>query len=116
MSGSPREGGVPCNERGIERFGKRDVSRIVRCQVVPERPDSKEEDVVRVTVQRQISEIFECLLAPLAVHFTGEGIATQDLNNFEVKHMRGVQCIVASEQSLSYSPGRRCVEQHFEKG
>ena len=71
---------------------------------------------MRVAVQRQISEIVERLLAPLGVHFAGESISTQYLNNFEVEYMRGVQRIVPAEQSLGYPGRRRCVEQHFEKG
>ena len=114
VSGSPGEGGVPCNEWRIERFGKSDVSRIVGCQVAPERPDSKEENVVRVTIQGQISEVAECLLAPLGVHFAGEGVAPQDLSNLEIEQMRGVQCFVATEQPLGYPPRYRCVEQHLQ--
>ena len=90
VSGSPRQRGVPRNQRRIERFRKSKVSRVVGCQVAPERPDSKEENVVWITVQRQIGEIFECLLAPLRVHFAGEGIAPQDLRNLKIEHMRGV--------------------------
>src|SRR5919106_2394378 len=115
VSGSPRQRGVPRNQRRIERFRKSKVSRVVGCQVAPERPDSKEENVVWITVQRQIGEIFECLLAPLRVHFAGEGIAPQDLRNLKIEHMRGVQCIFAAEQPLSYPTGCGCVEQHFEQ-
>ena len=116
VSGGSCERAIPCNERGVERFGKSDVSRIVRCQITAESPDSKEEEVVRVTVYCQISEIFERLLAPLRVHFARMGVTAQNLSNLEIDHMRGMQRVVAGKQSLGYFPGRGCVEQHFQKG
>ncbi len=69
---------------------------------------------MRVTVQVQISEIVERLLAPLGIHFAGEGIATQDLGNLEIEQMRGMQCFVLTEQPLGYPPRCQGVEQHFE--
>ena len=90
VSGCSCERAIPCNERGVERFGKSDVCRIVRCQVTAERPDSKEEQVVRVTVYCQFCEIFERLLTPLRVHIARVGVTAQDLGNLEIDHMRGM--------------------------
>lgn len=97
VSGGSCERAIPCNERGVEGLGKCDISRIVRCQVTAERPDSKGEEVVRVTVYCQVGEIFERLLAPLRVHFPRMGVMAQDLSNLEIDHMRGMQRVVAGK-------------------
>jgi len=113
VSGNFRKRAVAGHEWSIERFGKREVSGVVGCQIAPKRPDPRQENVVRITVERQISEIFKRLRAPLRGHFAGECVAPQDLGDLEIEHMRHVQRVVPPEQPFGHFAGRRRVEQDF---
>src|ERR687891_1050668 len=73
VSGSPRQRGVPRNERRIERFRKSKVSRVVGwsgCAGGPRLERGKRRvDNGTATDRRDLR-----VLAPLRVHFAGEGI------------------------------------------
>ena len=48
---------VARQQRSVERFGKRDVDGIIGREIVPQIPDARQKDVMRVTLQGKIGEI-----------------------------------------------------------
>jgi hypothetical protein len=110
-----RESRVPRDQWSIECFGESNISRIVRGQITSQRPDPTEENIMWVAIQREIREVFKRLLAPLHAHFPGQRIATQDLGNFKVEQVWGMQCICVAKQSLRHFSRCRCVQQNFNK-
>ena len=61
ISGSRGERRITSQQRCPKRFGEGDVSGIVRCDIMTKFPDPDQEEIMRVSGQREIDEILERL-------------------------------------------------------
>ncbi len=99
---------VSRDERGIQRFGKGQISGVISRQAVPHVPDAGEQDVMRIARERKIDEIGESFGAPFSGDDAGAHISAQDLRDLKIDQMRGVQRLVRDEDDAVYTPsGRR---------
>src|ERR1700751_4946944 len=57
MTGSGGEAAVAGQQRRVERFGERDISGVIGCQIVPLFPDARQQRIVLVAVQGKIEQI-----------------------------------------------------------
>ena len=69
---------------------------------------------MRVSDQWEISQIFERLKPPNGTKFTGPGISTKDLRDFDIEKVRGVKGFVWVEKPLSHLNSGRSIQQHLD--
>jgi len=87
MPGRTGEVAVTGPERRVERFCERDVNSIIGRQIVPQFPDARQKEIVRIPEQRKIGQVGERLSATLRIEFAGCRIPTDDLRDFDVEQM-----------------------------
>ena len=84
MSGGRGQRGIASKEGSGEGFGERKIGRVVRGNAVPEFPDSGQEEVVRIAIEREVGEVFKRLQATCGFEFPGKCVAPKDLGYFNV--------------------------------
>ena len=84
MSGGRGQRGIAGKEGSGESFGERKIDRVVRGNVVPEFPDSGQEEVVRIASERKVGQVFKSLQATCGFEFPGKCVASKDLGYFNV--------------------------------
>jgi hypothetical protein len=79
------------NQRGVERFGKGDIDGIVGREIVPQIPNTRQKEIMRVSVEGKISEVGESRATAFAVDLALGRVPADDLRNFDVEQMRRMQ-------------------------
>ena len=100
--------GVRGKQRGVEDFGKRDVGRIVRGQVVSPGPYSRQYRSMRVPVQIEIAQIVDGVSNPIRRRDVGQFISPECIEDLDVHEFGPVQRelrIGDSRQNLHPGPG-----------
>src|ERR1700746_1512551 len=75
---------ISCNERSIQGFGKSQVSGVISGKTVPHLPDSRKQDVMRVTGERKLNKVGESFGAAVRRYSGGAHIAAQNLRDFQI--------------------------------
>ena len=104
---------VACQQRCVERLGKRDVGSIIGRQIVPQIPDAGQKEIVRIALQGKVCQIGEGQTAALRPDFAVRSVASDDLGNFDIEQMRRVKRLTRGEQPILHGFRRRCAEQGF---
>jgi len=66
MTGCRREPGVTCNQSSSELFGKHDVCRIIRGQIVTELPNPGQQNEVGIPRDSQVEQVLDGLISAAA--------------------------------------------------
>ncbi len=62
VTGSRREPAVTCKQSRSESFGKYDVGRIIRGQIVTELPNPGQQKEVGIPSNSQVEQVLDCLI------------------------------------------------------
>jgi hypothetical protein len=93
MARGSSETPIACEQHSIERFGKGDVDSVVRREIVPQIPNARQKETMRISLQRKIREIGDGSAAAFAIDLAIRRIPTDDLRDFHVEQMRCVECL-----------------------
>ena len=88
-----RETSVAREQRRFERFGEGNVYGVIGGEIVPQFPDARQQQIMRVSVQRKGREVGESRTAPLSVDLPVRRVPTDDLCDLDIEQMRRVQCL-----------------------
>src|SRR6266480_1643297 len=92
-AGDVREPCIRGEERCGKRLGEREVHGVVGGCVASKRPDPRQEDVVRISVQVEVTEVLERFPRPLVGHPTHPRVPSQRLRHLEVDQMRCMESL-----------------------
>ena len=95
------ESAVARHERGIQRFGKGQIRRVIARQVVAQLPNARQQDEVRIAVEGKVGQVGKGLGASGRGDDARASVAAQDLSDFYVEEMGGVQSFARCEDSLA---------------
>jgi hypothetical protein len=77
-------------QRSVEDLGERHVNRIVRGECRTEHPDPRQEEIMRIAMERKVAKILKRFLPSLLRQCPVADIAAQDLGYFDVEEVRSV--------------------------
>lgn len=86
-----RQWRIACQDHRLERFGERHVHRVVRAEILAQRPDSIEERFVRMALEVQRVQILESRDCRGRLKGTGSGISSQRLRDLDVREVRDME-------------------------
>jgi hypothetical protein len=104
---------ISCNKRSIQRFGKSQVSGVIGGKTVPHLPDSRKQDVMRVTGERKLSEVAESFGAAVRRYSGGAHIAAQNLRDFQINEVRGTERLVGGEDEAVHTGSSRRLKKNL---
>jgi hypothetical protein len=116
MSGCGGELGIARQQRCVKGFCQGNIGRVVGGHIVAELPDSGQKQIMRVTGQRKVGEVFHGLKTPGCIEFAGKRLTTKDLGDFDIEQAGRMKRLLPFEKPLGYSRPRRRVEQHLDQG
>jgi len=116
MSGSGSEPGITRQQRCVKGFCQSNIGCVVGGDIVAEFPDSGEKQIMWVTTQGKVGEIFDGLKTPGCIEFAGERETTKDLGDFDIEQTGRMKRLLPVKKPLGYSGPRRRVEQHLDQG
>ena len=114
MAGCRGETLVEREEGSPEALGERDIRRVVRREILPERPDSKKQDIVLVAYEIKFSESVEREKCPFGAEGTDRDISAKCLRDFEVEKVRHMEGVPGRMDSLGDFSSRFRGEQQLE--
>jgi hypothetical protein len=85
MAGRSGKTSVAGNQRSVKHFGEGNVHGVVGREIVPQIPDARQKEVMRISAQRKVSEVSESHATALDVDLAVRGIAANHLRNFDVE-------------------------------
>jgi hypothetical protein len=100
----------------VERLGECDIGGIIGRQVVPQIPNARQKEIVRVSPQGKVCQVGESHAAALAIDFAFCGVAPNHLCDFHIKQMRRMERLPRDEQPVFNGFRRRRAEKGFEQG
>jgi len=86
---------VAGEEWSVEHFGEGDVHGVIGREIVPQIPHARQKNIVRISAQREVSEVLQGGAAALGIDITVSGVPPNHLRNFDVEQMGRVQCATA---------------------
>jgi hypothetical protein len=75
-------------QRDCERLTERDIRRVVRCEVISQRPDAFEKRRSRIADELEVSEVNEGCFGSRPRNFTARKKLPQARNDFEIDQVR----------------------------
>src|SRR6202166_2535271 len=113
----PEEARVPGDERRIEERGQCHVGGVVGRQVRSQSPDSRQQQIVGVTLDRKGPEKRQGLLCPARIELATGDEAAQHLGHLDVQQMRRMEGGGGRRQQ-AFREGRagRRVQEHLDGG
>ena len=100
----------------VERFGKGDINGVVGREIVPQIPDTRQQEIMRVSAEGKVSEVGKSRAAALVVDLALCRVPADDLRDFDIEQMRRMQRLSRFEQPFFHHPCRRCTKERFEQG
>lgn len=88
MTRRSRETSVASEQRSIERFGEGDVDGIVGREILPQIPNARQKELMRISVQGKIGEVGESHASAFAVDLAARGITSEHLRDFNIEQIR----------------------------
>lgn len=116
MAGRRRQSAVTRNQSRAEFFGKRDVGRIIRRQIVAELPNARQQNVVGIAGHTQVEQVLDGPFSKVRWDCSIPDQASQYLGDFEIQQVRSVQGFVTREYSLLDPLPRGCLKQPVNGG
>ena len=71
---------------------------------------------MRISSQRKIGQIFECLQPASGIKLTGPGVATKHLRKLDIEEMGCVKDFIGIENSFGQLNSGGRIQQHFDHG
>jgi hypothetical protein len=107
MAGRSSKEPVAGDQRHSERFGKRNIDRVVSREIVSQVPDARQHETVRVPVQRESRENRKSRAAAFAVNLATDRVAPDGVRDLDIDQMRGMQrrATANSRSSMSRAGG-----------
>src|SRR5579864_6994109 len=94
---------ISCDERSIQGFGKSQISGVISRKTVPHLPDAREQDVMRVAGERKVNKVGESFGAAVRRYSGGAHVAAQDLRDFQVNEVRGMERLIGGEDEAVHT-------------
>ena len=88
---------LPGEQRRGEGFGEGDVYSIIGRQIVPQFPDPRQKQVVRIPAEGEVDQIGERRASTIRIELAGRRIPANDLRHFDIDQMGA--CIVCRESN-----------------
>ena len=106
-----------CRASAVARraLGQRDIGGVIGRQIVPQIPNTRQKEIVRVSPQR-VRQVGESHAAALAVDFPVRGEAPDHLCDLHIKQMRRMERLTRGEQPILHDFRRRRAEKGFKQG
>ena len=114
----PGRGGqtpVARQKRCVQRLGQRDVNSVVCREVVPQRPDPRQQKIVRVTPYRKIGEVVQRRAPARVIDLPARGVTAENLRALDIDQMRRVKGQAGGEQTVFHGRGRIGAQQHLDQ-
>lgn len=99
MAGGRGQAPFARDKHGVEPFGESDIRGVIGREIVPQLPNARQQNVMGITLERQIGEIGESGLARCRIDIAGRDIAADHLGNFDVEQMGSVQALSRIEET-----------------
>ena len=100
MTAGPSKTAIACHEWCLEHLGKRDVRGIVNREVLAELPDPFQQSGMRISVQREVRQVGECLGCSIRLRLTAQQGSAESLGDLEIHHVGNVQGLTVPEQPV----------------
>ncbi len=98
MAGGRRKPVVTCQQNGVQRFGQGDINGVIRGDIVAQRPNARQQKIMRVALHAKIAEIVECRAPAFGIDLASCCIFADDLCYFDVEQVRRVQGLRGREE------------------
>lgn len=98
VSGSRGQPAIASQQRRGKGFGQGNVGCVVRREVMTQLPDPGQQEIMRVTGQWPVGEVFKRFEPSRWSDGAGQGVATKDLCDLDIDQMRRVKRLVLSEK------------------
>lgn len=98
-AGRVSETSVARDQRRVERFGKSHIDDVMGGEIVPQFPDPRQKEIVRIPAQGKIGQVGERRAATLPIDLARRRIPADNLRDFDVEQMGRVQRLSRVEQS-----------------
>ncbi len=115
MSGCRGESPVAREQRRVERFREGDVDGVVGSEIVPQIPDTRQKEIVRIPAQRKVGQVGESRATTLAIDLASRRIPADDLRYFNIEQMGRMQRLSRIEQPPFHSYRCRRAEECLEQ-
>ena len=115
MAGGAGKAGGAREQWRIERFRQRDISGVIGRQIVSQRPDSRQQEIVAVAADGKIGEIGQRRATAGLVQVAARRIAADHLGDFDVDEMGRVERFARIEKPPFDLFGRGRLKQGFEQ-
>ncbi len=116
MAGSACQTVVACKQHGVQHFGQGYVDSVIRGDVVPQRPNARQQKIVGVSLNTEVSKVVECHTPTFAIDLASCCIFADDLCHFDVEQVRRVQCLPRRKQVVFDRVCRVRAQEHLDKG
>ena len=110
VPGRGRQPLIAGQQRGIECFGQGDINGVIRCQISPQFSHPRQQDIVRIAVQRKVRQIDQSPVATFRVDLTFHRVSTKDLRHLDIDQVGRMKGLFGIEKPLFHSPRRRRVQ------
>jgi len=104
---------ISCNERSIQGFSKSQVSGVIGGKTVPHLPDSRKQDVVRVTGERKLNKVAESFGAAVRRYSGRAHVAAQNLRDFQVNEVRSMERLIGGEDEAVHTGSSRRLKKNL---
>ncbi len=100
MAGGGGQTSVARQQWCVERFGQSDIGSVISRQIVPQRPNAGQKEIMRISYQGKVRQVRERHATALAVDFAIRGVAPDNLSNFHIEQMRRMERLMRREQAI----------------
>ena len=115
MTMEPREFGIACQQRCVERFSQRHVRGIVRADRFAKFPHAREQILMTVPIDAKRRMVVERLLRARGRDVAELDEPAQCLRNLDVEQMGSMQLLVWCQGQRRHVIGARGSQQELEK-
>jgi len=91
MAGCSGQMLITREQRSVERFRKGHIDGIVSREIIPQIPDPRQKEIVRISAQGKVREVGESRAAAFAIDLSVRRISSDHLRDFDIEQMRHVQ-------------------------
>lgn len=91
MTGRGGKTPVTRKQWSVEHLGQRNVDSVVGGKIVPQFPDARQQEVMRISVQPKVGEVGQRRAAALAIDIAVGRVSAYHLCDFDINQMRRVQ-------------------------
>ena len=91
MAGCSSQTLITCEQRSVKRFREGHIDGIVSREIVPQIPDPRQKEIVRISTQGKVREVGQSCAAAFAIDFAVRRISPDHLRDFDIEQMRHVQ-------------------------